>query len=109
MEVVKGGGHTPLSQNESAAGSHRDDPQAEGRRARAGQGGEIDRENEGGDHHDGEQPAEVVDRIRGLVDVRRHVALGEHERHDRQRERDDKHRLPIELGQEGTRDQWSQR
>ena len=77
--------------------------------APVGHRGQIDRQHEPGDHNDGENPSEVVDRTGRLVDVAgdeapRHVGGDEGER-----QCDEKHRAPVELNEQGPGDERTQR
>ena len=67
-----GFGARRCAQQERDRARDRDRRQAEGQRALVRHGREVDREDERGDEHDGQDAAEVVDGIGRLVDVARH-------------------------------------
>jgi hypothetical protein len=70
---------------------------------------EVDGEDQRRDERDRDHTAEVVDRVRRLVDVRRHVADGHREGHEHQRQRDDEDRAPLELLEQRAGDDRAER
>ena len=69
LEVVQRVRRAPLTKVEGAERRQCDGRQAEHERALVGHRGEVDREDQRSHENDRQDPAEVVDRVRRLVDV----------------------------------------
>ena len=65
--------------------------------AQVGHRDEVEPDDQGTDHHGRQEPADVVDGLRGLVDVGRHVLPRHVQGEDREGQRDEEHRSPGEV------------
>ena len=74
-----------------------DDRQADHERRHVRDGREVDGKDQRSDQDGGQDAAEVVDRVGRLVDVRRHESPGHEEGDDRERQRDEEDRPPLEV------------
>ena len=70
---------------------------------------EVDREDQAPDHQRGQHTTEVVDRLGRLVHMARHEEDREEQRDSSERQRDEEHRAPPEVLQEGARHERTER
>ena len=91
------------------SGGERDHAQAEGEVALVGHRGEVDGQDQRADQDDGQDAAEVVDRVGRLVDVARDQEPRQQQRDHRERQRDQEDRPPPELLEQGAGDQRPER
>ncbi len=99
-EVVEWVSRPPLTHEERDRRRRSDQQQAYGERSLVRHRREVDPEYKCPHQHDGEDAAEVVDRIVRLVDVRRHEHERHHERHPDEGQRHEEHRAPPEVLQQ---------
>ena len=104
VQVVQRYGRATLADDERDQRRDGDGAEADGESALVRHRGEVDGENEAGDRHHREDAAEVVDRIGRLVDVGGNERQRHHQGDDGQRQRDEEHRSPPEVLQEGAGD-----
>ena len=100
VEVVEREPCPSLAEVEADECRERDGTQAERERALAGNRREVDAQHDAGDEHDRQDAAEVVDGVDAFVDVRRHQLDRQHQRDERQRNREQEHRPPPELAEQ---------
>ena len=66
----------------------------------AGDGRKVDRQDERAYQHQREDAAEVIDRLGGLIDMRRQVSQRHEQRHHRYRQNHEEDRVPGKDGQQ---------
>jgi hypothetical protein len=108
-EVVERVRSAALSQVERDQRSKSDRPEPQRERALVRNGREVDRRDRRRDEHDGQQTAEVVDRVGCLVHVARHEQQRQDERYARQRQGDEKDGAPPEMLEQRSREQGPKR
>ncbi len=86
-----------------------DDPQPGGDGSFARHRGEVDRQHERRHQQDRDDAAEVVDRVRRLVDVCGHVAVGHVQGNHGERQRHQEHGSPFEPREQCAREHRSER
>ena len=109
LEVVERVRSPALADVEGDERDERDRAEHEGRRLAVRHGREVDREDQRADEHEREDAAEVVDRLRPLVHVRRDEEPGHQDRDDRERQREQEHRAPPEVLEQEPRQHRAER
>ena len=104
-EVIQRELGSPLAQEEPGDGGERDGAEAQRHRSLIGDGREVDRQHQRRDAKDGQDPAEVVDGVRRLVDVARNEHDCEDQRDDGERQSEQEHRAPRVVLEQGPRRQ----
>ena len=104
-----GFGDASLADDEGDPGDDRDGEQDEGQAPLVRDRREVDAEDQRADQHGRQDPAQVVDRLGRLVDVRRHEPDGHDQRDDRQRQGDQEDRSPVESLEEEPGDERAER
>jgi hypothetical protein len=102
LQVVERVSRRTLANQEGDQPGKGDRGQSEGQRSPVRHSGEVDRQNERRDEHDGEDAAEVVDRIGRFVDMARDEPERHQQRDDGERQREQEDGAPPEVLQECT-------
>ena len=97
LEVVERVRSPALADVEGDQRDERDRAEHERRCLPVRHGREVDREDQRADEHEREDAAEVVDRLGPLVHVRRDEEPGHQDRDDRERQREQEDRAPVEV------------